>query len=1223
MKIRDIFAKSIDRDIKGVITIGDEQDANVKQELEEYVVTKELDNHFKDFFAAYAEGIRHDTTNMGVWISGFFGSGKSHFLKILAYLLENREVAGKSALDYFIDDDKIHDANTLADMKLATTVPNEVMLFNIDSKAKNGNKSQKDAILNVFLQVFNEQLGLFGADFWIADLERDLISQGKYEDFQAEFQELDKQHREWKEARNAYAFLKGTIRDALVAIDFMSTADADGFIDQLKKEYPISVESFAKLVNQYIESKDEDYHMAFLVDEVGQYIGSSQQRMLNLQSIVEDLGTYTHGKAWVIVTSQQAIDKVTKNINGQDFSKIQGRFNTRIAMSSANVDEVIQKRLLAKTDASEQLLENTFVENQHVINNLISFDGKEERKRYDDPRMFADLYPFVPYQIFLLQDTLTAIRENGSDGKHLANGERSMLAVFQESARRLEERDTKALVPFSIFFQGLSHFLDHTHMIVIQRAQNNELINPTKEDNPFAVQVLETLFMVKYVPDFDATLNNLVTLMIDSIDTDRIELEARVKQALRVLQEQNIVEKTSKGYEFLTDAEQDISKQIQRQSVDSGDVSQAIGDYLFSSVAISRRYTYPQLKQQYTFVFNQWVDDRPVGPTNQDINLKMVTVEGETNRDEIELRRQSSSPEQPQSIIDLPADLQYAEDQRQVQKIQKFILNPHEQSQDARSQRIIDLKKTELSTLKKRVAQELLEVLQQADIYVQGDKIEAGKKDFFGRLADAQEKLIDEIYRNLSYIDSVKQDSDVVALFKDTNELVKNTDNEQATQAVLERINHEYSGHNKISYKSVLERFSKIPYGYREIDTKWLVAKLFVDSKLKVYVNGEALSLHTDIVANEMAKYFSNRKFVDAVQVEPRQAISENKKKDLRKVALEAFGKQSFSDSEDDTLVDELSNSMQNELGAIKIYLAKPAYYPGRDVLETGQSLINQLLAQKDADKFYDLISRKRDDFLDWREDMTEFGISEFYQSVSQQEIWESAQTQCDVYEHSKEFVTSDQVKQIVREISTIMKNRPQGKIKQLKDLVDNFKSVYGAEFDSGLGNVQQRISAEQKVVNEYSTDHGVQDEFSSKIQRTFADLLDNARDATTLNGLYVIPQQATARRVRLTREIDSLLAQRLAAAERQRKIEEQKVTATTNENSPVNDKNDDVVEPTQISDEDSEPVQEPRDISAKTLPVDQTWQLQSAEDVKIQINQLQQALLQQLEEHGKINFEL
>jgi len=1213
MKIKDIFAKSIDRDIKGVITIGDEHDANVKQELEEYVVTKELDQHFKDFFAAYAAGIQHDTTNMGVWISGFFGSGKSHFLKILAYLLENREVAGKRALDYFIDDEKLHDQGTLADMQLAASVPNEVMLFNIDSKAKNGNKSQKDAILNVFLQVFNEQLGLFGADFWIADLERDLIAQGKYTEFQTKFKELDRQNREWLDARNAYAFLKGTIRDALVAIGFMSAADADGFVDQLKKEYPISVESFAKLVNDYIEQQDENYHMAFLVDEVGQYIGSSQQRMLNLQSIVEDLGTYTHGRAWVIVTSQQAIDKVTKNINGQDFSKIQGRFSTRIAMSSANVDEVIQKRLLAKTETSEKLLETTFNENQHVINNLISFDGKEERKRYDDAKMFADLYPFVPYQVVLLQDTLTAIRENGSDGKHLANGERSMLAVFQESARRLEDQDTRALVPFSIFFQGLSHFLDHTHMIVIQRAQNNELINPGSENNPFAVQVLETLFMIKYVQDFDGTLNNLVTLMIDSIDTDRIELEAKVKQALQVLQEQNIVEKTSKGYEFLTDAEQDISKQIQRQGVDFGEISQAIGDYLFSTAAISRRYTYPKLKQQYTFVFNQWVDDRPVGQTNQDINLKIVTAANGDNRSDAELRRQSSSPEQPQIIIDLPGESQYIDDQQQVLRMQKFILNPHEQSQDARSQRIVDVKKTELSTLKIRVAKELLEVLQQANIYVQGERIDAGKKDFFTSLAQAEEQLIDEIYRNLSYIDVVKQESDVVGLFKDTNELVKTSENERALQAVIDRITRDYQGHRKISYKSVLERFNKIPYGYREIDTKWLVAKLFADAKLKVYVNGEAINQQSGLSANELAKYFLKRQYIDAVQIEPRQAVSENKKQDLREVASELFRKQTFSDNEDDTLMHELQDSLDNARKALDIYLTKPSYYPGQDVLSTGRNLMTQLLAQKDTDRFYDLVSQKHDDLLDWHDDMEEGGISEFYGSETQQEIWESAHTQQTIFDHSQKFVTGSTVKDLIKQIDGLMKKRPQGNIKTLKDLVNAFRNAFNSEFDAGLIRAQKDIKNEQAATETYCTEHQLTADFANRIQEKFDSLLHDANNATTLNGLFIIPQQAIAVRVRLVQQMETV-------------FEKQAVADSVSSPEPAITGNDDSSTNRHVASNEVNPqraVKQYQAVNVRSLGINQTWVLDSTTDIEVQVEKLKATLQQQLKAKGSIKFEL
>lgn len=163
MKIKDMFAKKIDREIQGVIIVGQGEDANVSQELEEYVVTRELQKHFADFYSAYKKGIVETTPKMGVWISGFFGSGKSHFLKILSYLLENRQVGDRKAMDYFVEDKKIVDPMVLADMKLAADTPTDVILFNIDSKSETNGKQNKDAIVNVFLKVFNQMQGFCGS----------------------------------------------------------------------------------------------------------------------------------------------------------------------------------------------------------------------------------------------------------------------------------------------------------------------------------------------------------------------------------------------------------------------------------------------------------------------------------------------------------------------------------------------------------------------------------------------------------------------------------------------------------------------------------------------------------------------------------------------------------------------------------------------------------------------------------------------------------------------------------------------------------------------------------------------------------------------------------------------------------------------------------------------------------------------------------------------------
>ena len=139
-----MFKKDIERNIKGVITVDKEKD-NIYQELEEYVVTNELLKHFSEFFSVYNKGITNPTVDMGVWISGFFGSGKSHFLKILSFILDgNLVINGRKPLDFFIEDEKIKDPIVMANMENSSKVNADVILFNIDSKSSSQSNSNKD-----------------------------------------------------------------------------------------------------------------------------------------------------------------------------------------------------------------------------------------------------------------------------------------------------------------------------------------------------------------------------------------------------------------------------------------------------------------------------------------------------------------------------------------------------------------------------------------------------------------------------------------------------------------------------------------------------------------------------------------------------------------------------------------------------------------------------------------------------------------------------------------------------------------------------------------------------------------------------------------------------------------------------------------------------------------------------------------------------------------------
>lgn len=646
MIIKEMFEKEIDRDIKGVIKVGQGDDSNVKQELEEYVVTRELQKHFADFFSSYKKGITGNTDKMGVWTSGFFGSGKSHFLKILSYLLGNKTVDNKTALEYFIDGGKIKDSLVLADIKLAASTSTNVILFNIDSKGEMSGKNSKDAIVSVFLKVFNEMQGYCGSMPFLADLERKLTEEGKFEVFKEKFNES--YGSAWEEARNDFDFLQDHVVDVLSNIEFMTKEAARNWCEKAVEPYSISIESFTKMVKKYIDQKGNNHHVVFLVDEIGQYIGEDSKLMLNLQTVTEELGTACGGKAWIIVTSQQDIDSITKT-KGNDFSKIQGRFDTRLSLSSANVDEVIRKRILKKKEIAEQMLTLLYDEKSIIIKNLIVFNDGIEKKLFSDRSNFANVYPFVSYQFNLLASVLTSIRTHGASGKHLAEGERSMLALFKESAMKIMNDEPGTLIPFNMFYDALEQFLDHSHKGVISRALDNDYINPNNSTECFDVNVLKTLFLIKYVKEITANKENITSLMIPSIDADRIELVKKVEEALKGLVRQTLVQKNGEIYVFLTDEEQEINREIETQNVEIAEVINKVSEMIFDGLYDEKKYKIPVFSGRYAFGFNQIVDDRPYKANqNFDISLKILTPNWDMDSDETTLRMMSG---QEKSVI--------------------------------------------------------------------------------------------------------------------------------------------------------------------------------------------------------------------------------------------------------------------------------------------------------------------------------------------------------------------------------------------------------------------------------------------------------------------------------------------------------------------------------------------------------------------------------------------
>lgn len=255
MEIKNMFEKQIDRDIKGVIKVGQSDEENIFQELDEYVVTRELLKHFRDFFESYEKGINNTTDKMGVWISGFFGSGKSHFLKILSYLLQNSTIEGKRAIEYFTGCQsdasirpKIDDLMLIAKMTNSGTISSDVMLFNIDSKGSAKVGSGKEAIVEVFMKVFNEMQGYCGSIPYLAEFERQLDNEGKFEEFKEKFEK--NAGASWEKKRQAFAVIQDKIVQTIVEMAFMSEEAARNWCKNAKGSYDLSIEKFVSLVQE-------------------------------------------------------------------------------------------------------------------------------------------------------------------------------------------------------------------------------------------------------------------------------------------------------------------------------------------------------------------------------------------------------------------------------------------------------------------------------------------------------------------------------------------------------------------------------------------------------------------------------------------------------------------------------------------------------------------------------------------------------------------------------------------------------------------------------------------------------------------------------------------------------------------------------------------------------------------------------------------------------------
>ena len=1175
-KLNEIYEKDIAREIQGVIKVDDEN--YIKQELEEYVVTDELLKHFNSFFESYNAGINGNTEKMGVWISGFFGSGKSHFLKIVSYLLENKIVDGKAAVDYF--DGKIQDAKLLADIKRAGNIPTDVILFNIDSKASLDSVDGKDKILSVFEKVFNEKMGLSTIPH-VAELERFLIREGKYEEFKNYFQEECGDN--WVDARNDFYFRRDEIVNSYSKALNKSKEEAENWFDKAEERYDLSIEKFAERVRDYIKSKGDNHHVVFLVDEIGQYIGEDGSLMLNLQTIVEDLGIECGGKAWVIVTSQEAIDDVIKVI-GNNFSKIQGRFDTKLSLSSSDIDEVIKKRILAKKDEYTESLELIYDKDESIIKNLLLFKNAAYQKLYMDRKDFAETYPFIPYQFRLLQNVFTDIRKHGFAGKHLSSGERSLIGAFQGTAKRYSNYEIGTLIPFYAFYDTIEEFLEHQVKNVIATAEDAVKANELQEID---VKVLKMLFMLKNIKEIPANVENLASLYVSNINDDKISIKKEITDSLRRLENQTLIQRNNDEYKFLTDEEQEINREIKQIVIDQNRITDYLNKMIYGYIYTDNKFTY----KNKPFPLTKYVDNMKCSQ-EYEIGIKVVTAS--VGQDDTNIKIQSGM-ENKYVYVKLELSTLINNEIENCLQVEDYRRAKSTSLQTSQVESILRAKQAEVDAAEIRIRENIKEQLNEAEIIIAGDRQNITTKDAKARINEALEILINNIYTKFTYIKKNYTTQDIRELWNENKQMTISKEveflNQKAYEAMQEYIEEKNAFSQNITIRTLLQDFTIAPYGFLDDDILYLLARLLKNEVVSLYYSGEIQNITSDETLNKILK----RDYYDRTLIKMRKKIDVKYINDLKSVARNSFNEISLSDDEDGMVRDFKERCIGHTIEKLRDVLGnynniKVYQYPGKQVIEDALKLFNSIANIRDTSELFEEVSNKKDEITEITPKIDT--IYEFFEG-SQKEQFDKVRETIITYENNKDYVDNTQeLKDVVGKITDILKaEEPYSNIHELptlrSELISILVDMYEKKSAPIIEMANKTIEYIQNELNNAGIDY---EEFGKGYIDNCKGIINSLQHSNELKDIY-------AQETRLGQMKDSFI---IALDKKKYEMSKPK-DDNTNSDEPV--------------------IIKPRKIVRTDMLMNRSYEINSKEDIDKYIEELRNKLMKELEENNNLTI--
>ena len=827
-----IYKKDINRIIDGVIKA--DSTAKLAEEITEFVITGEQIRLLPRLFDTLVPPQQANC----VWISGDFGSGKSHLLKILSYVLENKLVIeGRPCAEIFAE--KANDDFELkGQIQKACKVPTESVLFNIQELHDGLGKNVNDPVLAIFLKVFNKKFGYDEKKPEIAEIERYYDNKGQYELLKSEYQ---KRHGEsWEDARKSILLKLQKLAEVVADIEGIDKATAEKNLRAQINGFKMDIDGFVTIIKEHLAKQPAGSRFIFFVDEVGQFIGKDVHRMLSLQTIAEGLTDKTDGRSFIVVTSQMDMESTLGDLNTQqsnDFSRIQGRFTTRIFLTSANADEVIQRRLLEKKEDANKQLCLEYDKQKNIIRSLFNFgDQSQFRNNYKSDEQYAICFPFVDYQFNLLQASIIELSKNNAfSGKQQSVGERSMLTITQDVAKLYKDKDLNQIVQFCDMYEGLRG--------VLQTKISNDILQAERTLNDeLALKVLKTLFLVKYVKGFPSSLDNITRVMLPTLDTDFPAFRSEIQEALNKLVRQSYIEKGANDeYHYQTNEEKDIETEIKneelRPEATNEELKKIFRDEIFSESKI-------KLSNFKIFPYGRMVDEVQDG-RDAEMFIHFITPLNNLSEADRNNMNMYSMRHPEQLIVVLGEDKYLSDDMVMFKKADKCLTRLLSRNDDGYRQQIISDKRRVNSRRREAIVDRLIQLTKSARLYIGGNELtDIKSQDIKNRLNDAMKSLVEQVYTNLKMLTIEYDDTMLKEIINSTTSgtLFGNLAEDACSMEIFNEISKQQRMAVRTKVKDLVDYFKGNTYGWYETAILCIIAKLYKLDKISFRNNGQPVA---------------------------------------------------------------------------------------------------------------------------------------------------------------------------------------------------------------------------------------------------------------------------------------------------------------------------------------------------------------------------------------------